>query len=261
MNQIRPTTRADKALRRLIRAGALAFARHLAQLMTSDDPEGPHKARVALRRLRAAFTAFRPILRAPVYRRQTATLRNLGREIGRLRDADVLALALNLPDFATAATHQRALTRRALRKARAARWADRLADKLADGPAPKSWFRKSRKSPVLPLAVKALDHAFQRSRSHGPDLTVLPEEQRHDLRKSLKSLRYICDHFRPLWPQADPAFPTLLAALQDDLGHLNDISVARALGQTLPDAPEVLAHAQTQWAALLATPHFWAATP
>ena len=102
MNQIRPTTRADKALRRLIRAGALAFARHLAQLMTSDDPEGPHKARVALRRLRAAFTAFRPILRAPVYRRQTATLRNLGREIGLLRDADVLALALNLPDFAAA---------------------------------------------------------------------------------------------------------------------------------------------------------------
>ena len=79
---------------------------------------------------------------------------------------------------------------------------------------------------------------------------MLPEDQRHDLRKSLKTLRYVSDQFRPLWPKSDPAFLTLLADLQDDLGHLNDITVARSMGQDVPDAPQVLAHAQTLWAAL-----------
>jgi CHAD domain-containing protein len=250
---IRPATRADKAFRRLIRAGAAAFARHLATLMTRDDPEGPHKARVALRRLRAVFTAFRPVLRTSVYRRQTATLRDLGREIGRLRDADVLALALQQPDLTAAAATQRALTRRALRKAHAARWADRLAAK----PGPKSWFRKRRKDPVLPLAVRALDHATRRCLSHGPDLTMLAEDARHDLRKSLKTLRYLSDHFRPLWPQANPAFVSRLSDLQEDLGHLNDITTARARGLDRPDDPATLHHAQTLWAALQSTPRFW----
>ena len=49
----------------------------------------------------------------------------------------------------------------------------------------------------------------------------------------------------------------LLAALQDDLGRLNDLVLARAHGLTRPDQPQTLAHAQTLWTRLRASPTFW----
>ena len=50
----------------------------------------------------------------------------------------------------------------------------------------------------------------------------------------------------------------ILASLQDDLGRLNDLAVARARGLTSPDDPLTLAHAQTLWTRLRACPTFWA---
>ena len=93
----------------------------------------------------------------------------------------------------------------------------------------------------------------------GVDLTLLPEDQRHDLRKSLKLLRYLSDQFGPIWPgPSHDEFIAILGSLQDDLGRLNDLAVARARGLTSPDDPLTLAHAQTLWTRLRACPTFWA---
>ena len=258
---ITAATPAKSALRSLATHGSSSFAHHLTQMMTSDHIEGPHKARVDLRKLRALLAAFRPIIRKPLYRRHQSQLRDLARIIGVLRDADVLAAPFALPEFAAAAADQRLTTRARLTKLCAADAADALTEAYDT----KSWHRAgktakaARKSKVQPLAVKALDHSWRDCLDHGPDLTLLPEDQRHDLRKSLKTLRYLSDHFAPIWPERHGGFTTLLAGLQDDLGRLNDLSVARAHGLDAPDDPDLLAHAQTLWHRLHASPIWWTA--
>lgn len=258
---VKAATPARTALRHLIASGAQGLARHLARMMTSDDIEFPHKARVDLRRLRATLTAFRPIIDRQIYHRHQHRLRDLARLIGPLRDADVLAHDLGLPELTAAAADLRLITRARLTQTRA----DRFALRLARAYVGKSWHRPgtgakaARTAPVQPLAVAALDDIWRRSLSHGTDVTLLPEDQRHDLRKRLKTLRYLTDQFGLIWPgRSRDTFLALLADLQNDLGRLNDLVVARAHGLTPPDEPHTLAHAQTLWSRLLACPIFWA---
>ena len=230
--------------------------------MTSDDIEGPHKARVALRRLRAILRAFRPVLRKRFYRRHLHKLRVLAHTIGTLRDADVLARDFGHPNLVAAAALLRRKTRRTLTRNRADRWPLRLTRALKRS----KWHRSGksakagRRAAVAPLAKAALAGAWRTCLRHGPDLTLLPQDQRHDLRKSLKTLRYLCDAFAPLWPGTGD-FLAPLADLQDDLGCLNDLAVARAHGLILPDQPQTLAHAQTLWTRLQTAAPFWATTP
>src|SRR5262249_47797570 len=56
-----------------------------------DNPEGPHQLRVGLRRLRSAFSMFRPVLASPEMKRLGDEARWLGQEVGHLRDLDVVS--------------------------------------------------------------------------------------------------------------------------------------------------------------------------
>ena len=252
---------AKSALRQLAASAAQEFAAQLERTMTSDDIEGPHKARVALRKLRATLRAFRPILRKRFYRRHLRELRWLARTIGHLRDADVLARSFGHPKLVTAAARLRRKTRRRLAHAKADRWALRLTRALQGS----DWHRSgksartARRAALSPLARAALGEVWRTCLRHGPDLTSLPADHRHELRKSLKSLRYLCDQFAPLW-SGGTDFLNLLAGLQDDLGHLNDVAVARAHGLTMTAEPQTLAHAQMLWSRLQAAPAFWDAS-
>ena len=57
-----PHPSAAEALSAILSAQARAFEGHYAALRESDDPENPHKARVALRRMRSALEGFAPML-------------------------------------------------------------------------------------------------------------------------------------------------------------------------------------------------------
>ncbi len=257
---IRAKTRSETAFARLTRSGALDFANHLAVLMALDDPEGPHKARVALRRLRATLTAFRPLLRKRAYARLKSEVRDRAKTIGRLRDADVLAEAFGLPDLKTAAAVLRVKTRATLWKSRAASWAKGLPDRFAAADRHRKGKRAkaARRAPVAGLATAALNDIWRRCKASGPNLSRLSDRRRHALRKNLKTLRYLCDQFRPVWPAADAAgFLHTLSALQDDLGRLNDHVMARAQGLALPDDPALLPHAQGLWHDLRHCPVWW----
>jgi len=241
-------------LRRLMRDGAGDLARHLNAVMTSDDPAGPHKARVTLRRLRVALAAFKPLIARKLLTRQQTALRTTFRLLGTLRDADVLAAALNQP-----ALHAAAATTRA--HVRATLTAPRLAPFNGH-----SWARprtrKQRNAPATRLARSALDHIWHRLQAQSADLLHLPVEARHDLRKSLKTLRYLGDAFAPLWPDAPlAAFLPGLKALQEDLGTLNDHATARSHGLPAPDDAPLLAPSQTHWTTLRASPPWWPTPP
>lgn len=256
--QVDATTSAKAAIRLLMTLGATEFARHLRGVMTSDDPEGPHKARVTLRRARVALTAFKPIVAKQLYAKLQTALRATFRTLGTLRDADVLALAMNQPDLHAAATATRAQVRADLKSARASR----LGGQITRAFAAKSWHRPGTKShrnaPAALLAATALHKTWHTCLGFGPDLTTLPPETRHELRKSLKTLRYLGDHFTALWPgPAQDALVSRLKALQEDLGTLNDHAVARALGFDAPDDAPFLAAAQSHWSALRETSPYW----
>lgn len=243
---------AKQTLRRLMRDGAADLSRHLHSVMTSDDPAGPHKARVTLRRLRVTLAAFKPIIAHKLYARQQTALRDTFRLLGLLRDADVLALALNQPALHAAATTTR-------RQVRATLTAPHLHSfKGHDWSRPRT--RKQRNAAATRLAAPALNRIWHSLQAQSPDLIQLDTEPRHELRKSLKTLRYLGDAFAPLWPDA-PLHAVLpaLKALQEDLGTLNDHATARAHGLPAPDDAATLASAQTHWTTLRASPPWWPA--
>ncbi|MBX3725017.1 MAG: CHAD domain-containing protein [Xanthomonadales bacterium] len=281
--ELHPGMDAGEALQQVIDACLGDYERHLAGLMASDDPRGPHGSRVALRRLRTALRGFRPILDLAMVLPVELEARALFRLIGPLRDADVLAGRAGSgrgsgslsparspglsgsresePDPLPALPALRTQTRQALTARRAQAFADRVRDLFA-GPL---WRRRGgkarrrRKGPAADLARHALDRAWQRARRADPDLAALDEAARHRLRKDLKALRYLSEFFTPLLPDLPLARETRrLKALQDDLGTLTDLDLARRSGVSGAmtahfdePAAEALGRAAQRWHALL----------
>lgn len=80
------------------------------------------------------------------------------------------------------------------------------------------------------FAAQALDHSARRVRRGGRGLADLPVEALHELRKDCKRLRYTAEFFQPMFPDK-PArrYVKRLAALQEELGMLNDGAAAAGL--------------------------------
>ncbi|HEX9856939.1 MAG TPA: CHAD domain-containing protein, partial [Paracoccaceae bacterium] len=91
--------------------------------------------------------------------------------------------------------------------------------------------RRWRKGPARALAGHALDRAWGDCCSHGSKIAGMTDTYRHEFRKNLKSLRYLCDFFVPLWPDdGQTRFLRGVHDLQDALGTLNDLTMATADG-------------------------------
>jgi CHAD domain-containing protein len=263
---LQPEMSTETAAVLLLRAATARFAEQLARLRPPVAPDATHQTRVALRRLRSGIEAFAPVINPDLRHDLKRRLETLFRSIGVVRDAEVLAQAAG-PDHdrlqRDAVRLQRDLTA-ALKAGHAADLPGRLAATL-DGkhwrdPAPAA--RRLRKSGVKVLAGQALDRAWGRLTGFGPLVSALPAEVRHDLRKRLKSFRYMAEDFAPLWPQSGLT-PVLdqLGDLQEQLGCLNDLALARARGLTVDTAQEAAAMAQSDalWQALLSQPTWWRA--
>ena len=257
---------AEQAAPGVLTAGAREFGLSLAQLLASDDPDGPHKSRVALRRLRAALIAFKPIIGPDLLAALTARLKGYFKVIGQVRDADVLA-----HDVAGAGNQDQLQAeadrvRRKVRKRLLHQRADRVAAFVEKRFGGKDWQRRTSTAkalshaPVTGLAAAALDRNWSKCLSHGLNLVSLTAPERHELRKALKTFRYLCEYFSGLWPgdQAQ-AFLAALRNLQEDLGSLNDLAMARARGLSVGDASEgpTLHRAAAAWARLAACGRWW----
>src|SRR5262249_32799283 len=80
------------------------------------------------------------------------------------------------------------------------------------------------------FASMALDGLHARALKQAHDTDWGEAERRHRLRTGMKRLRYACDFFAPSFPGASARpYTKRLGALQDILGDLNDITVARRL--------------------------------
>jgi CHAD domain-containing protein len=201
--------------------------RYLAEFMETASPEGPHKTRVALRRLTTALDAFLPLMRqakAKILRRKA---KDIFRRLGAVRDADVYHFAKDPSDAAAETAALRETVRAALRRRQALGFGPLMLRSLSDDTLLRGGEGglRLRAAPASILASAAMDQAYAALRSHGKTLTRMDDLSRHEFRKDLKSLRYLTDFFAD--SKAQPDLCADLEALQDLLGTLNDIANAR----------------------------------
>lgn len=260
-------TPTEAAFAAIVAESCAEIDRQLAAVLISDHESGPHKARVALRRLTTAMDAFAPILRRKASAVLRAEAKWIFRTLGRLRDADVFLAAQDQPPrkLQRETAQLRDAVRAELRARKAVTFAPLLLRALGpDGGLLREKPRgiAAREAPVGQLAGAALDAAWAKALAHGEDPDALTEEELHSFRKDMKTLRYRAEFFAPVWPDAAwPPFRALLQDLQDELGLINDLANARARGHQTDPRREAKARekAMGHWAALRAAGPFWTA--
>ena len=241
-------------------------------VIATRAPAVLHQSRVALRRLRSAFTLFRPAIRDDDYRRLREELRWFTSQLGDARNLDVY-LERDLP-----AGQRRTLTqrrRKAYRQVIAAMESQRLRDLMLDlvvWVAIGDW-RSSKRAlrPIAPYAAKRLDRLWSAIAPEAAQLSKLDEDARHRLRIEVKKLRYAVEFLRGVFPDAakqQKRFASAVEALQESLGKLNDLATARALAPSDEDLPaqaqeeaEHLAKARRQARRLARLGPFWSLPP
>lgn len=213
-------------------------------VIESEDPEFIHQARVAIRRLRSAFSVFRPVLPDAELGDLRDRFRGLGNALGSARDWDVF-VAETMPAVLEPFGNDPALVA-LLDAARACQRSERdvasvaisdrayaallldLAAWMARDPAPSR--TDSAAGRVLPVASSLLARQHRRTRRAGKSADRAHPESLHALRIQIKKLRYAVEFFGSLYStKAVRRFAGGLAALQDILGGLNDAAVTARL--------------------------------
>ncbi len=260
-----PDTSCEEAFGHIIIGCCAAIDSQLAVFLETEDESGPHKARVALRRLTTALDAFAPILRRKQAAQVRSAAKRLFRALGEIRDADVF-LASQRGDDAELERKTlscRRKSRKALRDSKPAGFAPGLLKLYGSQEILKRNRRSliARAAPVAVLARLVLDDAWRAAHRHGADPAGMEEEARHDFRKDLKTLRYLAEFFAGFWPEPGrERFRGQMQDLQDELGLLNDLANARQRGRDSDSEAEAAALRKTGrlWAAISAETPFWA---
>lgn len=261
------------ALRRLLRKWAETYDAAKGQILSSDEIEHTHQARVALRRMRSMVRGFADMLTPSTAKDLADLLASRFRLLGPLRDADVHALAYagtpQHDESLRIAAELRAKTRSELQDGDKTSLKFEVEALLHDVTKAVRGARRQRlaEAPVGVIGSRALQTAWTEMLAFGPDLGHLSPDDLHEFRKQSKTMRYLMDALAPLHDK-ELTEPMLrrLSRLQDDLGHLNDLASMRksALSgdETLPEGfedSEIAARegADKAWRKLRKEPVWW----
>lgn len=245
-----PAPSAEQAMIAIVRACFDHLAANEAAVVDVPDAEGVHQMRVALRRLRSALSLFQSLLPDGSAAEVKAGADWLAGELADARNWDVFqgeVLAPVLPRFpnhpgisgleaaaerAHAAGYRRAQAALATPRysaflLRGAAWLEERPWRPAAAPA-------ALDQPAPPFAANELTRRHRKAIKLGRSIDTRDAEALHRLRIHLKKLRYACEFFRDLFPRKSAkAYVAHLAKLQDVLGTLNDVDVARTLLDSL----------------------------
>ncbi len=235
----------EAALRACLRSCIAQVAANIPVCLFTDAPEGPHQLRVGLRRLRTVLSAFEPVMAPGAAEALGEEAKWLADEVGALRDADVLAdeivaplagrvgLAGPLAKLADLRDERRTALRETLGGPRACRFViDLLAFAECRGWLSSTDLTQSERliAPLEGFAREAVDHRRKKIDKLAHRLDDLDAEERHDLRKSFKKMRYLLEFFAPLLPgKKAKALVSRTKKAQDLLGYLNDTVMAHRL--------------------------------
>lgn len=237
----------ETAVGKIIAVTARQIIGNIAAAADGRDPEGVHQLRIGLRRLRSAFSLFNGALshRGEVLGDKA---KRAFQALGDARDLDVFLLETMAPvlnsrfdgpgaeRLAAIAGESRQAAYEQVRRLVGEPWfSSFLLDLLIAGEGGKGGL-VARDGDLLlrPRAVAVLHKRHKKVLKLGRGFAGMSSDQRHQVRIALKKLRYACDYFQPLFKKS-AARPYLkrLAGLQDDLGRLNDATVAESLADRL----------------------------
>jgi inorganic triphosphatase YgiF len=227
MPSLDPSRTPGQAFAALFAASLMQAGTNASCMLRSADAEYLHQLRVGLRRLRSALQAFAPVLdkERPLKR----ALHRLTPALGRARDADVFVGTLEKlgaapPVLRAARSGRKSARRAAVGLVASAEFRGFLFQALR-------WLQsepwRDVRMTLAELAPRRLEKMYRRVVR---DVDVARPKGRHGLRIRIKRLRYGCEFFAPCFSaQAVQPYAKALRGLQDLLGELNDIVVARRL--------------------------------
>ncbi len=218
-----------------------------------------HQLRVATRRAEAAMEALSGVLPSARIKRVRAVLKSLRRAAGKVRDADVRLTMLETLE-AEATPKERATLRRmstqrkADRRAAAAALREHLRDLRGDERlsqdgvkyllaklGKKKSHTKTTLSQTAKSAVQAAARRVREAERHAAVQALSSPVSLHELRLSVKSLRYVTEIFGPCFEGGTRTSTPLyrgLTEIQDRLGEVNDLSELLDELRGMPDAPD-----------------------
>ncbi len=226
-------------------------------LLGGRDPDALHQARVAIRRLRSAFSLFGRLLRDdPRFETIKADLKRISAPLGKARNLDVF-LSRTLPD--EIARHpgqvellnlekQLEVERTAAydavdRSLRSDEWLNfclELVEWINAGAWLDSCDPAERHEPVTGFATRVLDKRRRQVKKLGRNLAGLDPDERHQVRIAAKKLRYGTEFFASLYADKKAKrhreFASALSNIQDALGALNDIATGHELLEGIADS-------------------------
>ncbi len=256
---------------RAIGHGCLAvLLDNLGLLLATRDVEALHQSRVSVRRLRAVWSLFKPLLEGDPPDELRSEMKWLSDLLGAARDLDVFLDDVLRP---AAETQPDAPGFEALRSGFQAQ-RDRAYDGLFEGLSSQRFFQLGlalarrfegdpwaadpgdvaavrRDQPVEDYLQNALGRRFGSVLKTGRDLETLSPGERHRVRIKAKKLRYMVEPFRSI-AGGTAVKPILkqLHIMQDALGALNDVGVGREM--LIQFARETLSDDATDRSALFA---------
>lgn len=240
----------------LAEAGRSILAKHLQSLFyylpiarEGSDPEGVHKSRVSMRRMRSVLEVMGQTVYEPeVVRELRKGLKGLAGIMGNVRDADVFLIAFDkyaeeltpeeragLEPLYQMQYQRRDAGRKAmlktLDKPKTARFLARLTN-FVTTPAEGVQLRKNNAYAIAPhqvrhLAGSILWQCYERVRSYELVLATCPLDTVHRLRIEVKRLRYNIELFRDgMNKKQVKRLLEIVRDVQEHLGDLNDADVA-----------------------------------
>ena len=223
-----PATAPDVALRHIVADCHGDLRKYRAMVLKSRRPIGIHQTRVALRRLRAAFSLFRHAADGPVIRALSAEARWLAAECAPARDLHVFLTETvkEVPPIIQRVA--RRLAEAHMQRARSALYGarfeafDRQLHAFIDLSPARPTDRLDR------FALAELDRHHAKVMHRGRKIDSLDPHSLHRLRIAIKKLRYAAEFLQPAFASAT-AKPYIEATvrLQGALGAMNDHAVAR----------------------------------
>jgi triphosphatase len=241
---VHPALKGDEtcaeALSLFVRSASNQIIANRRAVVETDDPEGTHQLRIGLRRLRSALRAFRPLDDTPALRELKELAQNVARTVGRLRDADVLIADI----FAQVAIQMKGEPGFALRQSLLAHRI-KARDEVRQALSGEQWAKLqlylvlwphtitedvSLQTPVRDFGTSALRRGWKKVAKLGGTIEELSLEQRHEMRKALKTFRYTVEFFGSLYAKGKVArFVKELRELQEVFGYINDVVSAKQL--------------------------------
>ena len=257
---VEPGTSVHAAFAAITAECVAAILGNAALVDTADKVEAVHRTRVAIRRLRAALLLFKPRLDAAAVERVQSDLKWIAGLLGTARDCDVHQSTVFEP--AAARRHASfgsdrlaAVMRRVQSEAhedvvealRSARWRLLLLDLIA---VPLTRDTDASAAPFEPFVIKRLRKRRKRLVGMTTTLDELAPDERHDLRKKAKALRYALSFFEDGLPATRPKryrkTIKALGALQETLGDLHDGEALRASLRAHAADPAAAIHRQDE---------------